>query len=138
MKDFLKECASYEGRWNRKKFWLYPIGASLVVLLPLTVLFGIAIATQIISLIWAAGALLWLGYIYIIYISICAYIKRFHDLDRSGHYTWIAFIPYIGIIAAIWGGFFKGTAGSNRFGADPLGWTTARSPIPQVNNSEEL
>lgn len=61
-----------------------------------------------------------IGYIYVIYVSICSYIKRFHDLDRSWHYTWLAFIPYIWIIAVIWCGFFKWSQWDNGFGVNPI------------------
>jgi uncharacterized membrane protein YhaH (DUF805 family) len=47
-------------------------------------------------------------------------VRRLHDLDRSGWWLLLAFIPLIGaIILLIWH-CTKGTAGPNRFGPDPL------------------
>ena len=47
-------------------------------------------------------------------------VRRLHDLDASGWWTLLGFIPILGIIA-LWIWFsFKGTEGRNRFGGDPL------------------
>jgi uncharacterized membrane protein YhaH (DUF805 family) len=46
-------------------------------------------------------------------------IRRLHDLDRSGWWVLLAFIPLIGIIVLIVWWATEGTRGSNRFGGDP-------------------
>jgi uncharacterized membrane protein YhaH (DUF805 family) len=47
-------------------------------------------------------------------------IRRLHDLDRSGWWIFLSFIPLIGgIILLIWF-CTRGTEGPNRFGPDPL------------------
>ena len=49
------------------------------------------------------------------------FIKRYHDRDKSGAWTFIILVPAIG---ALWSlietGFLAGTPGPNRFGPDPL------------------
>ena len=53
-------------------------------------------------------------------------IRRLHDLDRTGWWILLGFIPLIGwIILLIWY-IDKGTDGPNRFGPDPL----AANPFP--------
>jgi uncharacterized membrane protein YhaH (DUF805 family) len=53
-------------------------------------------------------------------------IRRLHDLDRSGWWIFLSFIPLIGgIILLIWF-CTRGTEGPNRFGPDPL----ATLPLP--------
>lgn len=50
-------------------------------------------------------------------------VRRLHDLDASGWWILLSFIPILGIIAiiALYIWFcFKGTEGRNRFGRDPL------------------
>lgn len=53
-------------------------------------------------------------------VDILVTIRRFHDLNRSGHHYWLLMIPiynfYLGLI--LW--FKRGTRGPNRFGADPV------------------
>lgn len=47
-------------------------------------------------------------------------IRRFHDLNRSGWFTVGVYCPIVNIFLIIYLLFFKGTAGRNRFGDDPL------------------
>jgi len=50
-------------------------------------------------------------------------IKRLHDIDCSGWWVLINFIPYLGpIIMFIVLGFISGTDGSNRFGNTAWNW----------------
>ncbi|MEM8744990.1 MAG: DUF805 domain-containing protein [Pseudomonadota bacterium] len=43
-------------------------------------------------------------------------VRRLHDIDRSGWWILIAFIPIIGLIILIYWYVQPGTAGENRFG----------------------
>jgi uncharacterized membrane protein YhaH (DUF805 family) len=53
--------------------------------------------------------------------NISVAVRRLHDLDRTGWWLLIGFIPLVGwIILLIWY-CTRGTAGPNRFGPDPLG-----------------
>ena len=56
-----------------------------------------------------------------IYFALAVYAKRWHDRDKSGWWTLIVLVPFIG---AIWllveCGILEGTRGPNRFGPDPL------------------
>ena len=53
-------------------------------------------------------------------IFIVACVKRAHDRNKSGWWTLVYIIPYIGWLwALIELGCLEGTKGPNRFGADP-------------------
>ncbi len=52
--------------------------------------------------------------------SIAVYVRRPHDLDKSGWWILIGIIPLVGIIILIVWFASKGTEGDNRFGPDPL------------------
>lgn len=53
-------------------------------------------------------------------IFIVACVKRAHDRNKSGWWTLLYILPYIGWLwAFIELGFFEGTKGPNRFGPDP-------------------
>lgn len=181
MKNFIKDLFSYKGRWNRLKFWLYPLAIQLPIMI--VIIWSVSTATfqwymqdateakvnaienqlEAIAAAWleqntaeiekelqearsmlsestneapqafSVIAMLVMGILYIlsIYVQIVTYIKRFHDLGRSGWYCLLAFIPFISIIALVWAGFFRWTSGPNKYGPDPLGWTA-----PQVSTSE--
>ena len=107
-KEFL---LSHEGRLNRAQFWAFVllyIAASIIVGL-------------IDGLIGTGGILGVIFTLAMIYPSICVYARRWHDRDKSGWWTLIAFVPILG---ALWifieCGCLKGTDGPNRFGPDPL------------------
>ena len=65
-----------------------------------------------ISLIWMLVNLL---------PGIAVSIRRLHDLDKSGWWLLVAFIPLVGAIILLVWFCSKGTTGTNRFGSDPLG-----------------
>jgi uncharacterized membrane protein YhaH (DUF805 family) len=47
-------------------------------------------------------------------------VRRLHDLDRSGWWLLLNFIPLVGAIVLLIWHCTRGTGGSNRFGPDPL------------------
>jgi uncharacterized membrane protein YhaH (DUF805 family) len=56
-----------------------------------------------------------------LWVLLAADLKRYHDRDKSGWWVMIVFIPLAGAVwLAVECGFLPGTAGPNRFGADPL------------------
>ena len=137
MKEFLKECNSYKGRWNRKKYWLYPIGIWLVFVMPPYILLTISLGMQNDMLMYIWWILTAISYIYLLYVSICAYIKRFHDLGKSGWFSLFMFVPFINVIFVIWTYFFRWTPGINQYGPDPLGWTApAAVPVASKTTKE--
>jgi hypothetical protein len=50
--------------------------------------------------------------------SIAVQVRRLHDIDRSGWWLLLAFVPLIGALVLIVWFCTKGTQGYNRFGAD--------------------
>lgn len=132
MKEFLRECNTSKGRWNRQKFWLYPLGLSLLLLIPQVALLGIAGQLQLTILTVLLGITTVISYAYIIYVSVCSYIKRLRDLDKNPWMTLILFIPFVSIILAIYCGFWKGTAGPNQYGPDPLGGEAKKAASPKI------
>lgn len=62
----------------------------------------------------------------IYFFQVSLSVRRLHDLDRSGWFYLISFIPYVNFIYGIYLLFFKGTPGVNRFGApEPYTQTTS-------------
>ena len=96
---------SFEGRISRFEFWLkgiVPLFLFEVLIVYLTGSPDLAVAVVLLP-------------------AFAISIKRFHDRDKSGWWVLILFIPIIGYLWwLIECGFFKGTDGNNRFGADPL------------------
>jgi uncharacterized membrane protein YhaH (DUF805 family) len=107
---------SFQGRIPRSGFWV--ISISLTV-------FNLAVGILVGILgkygIEAAGLLIDGAFLVIaVWISLATQVKRWHDLNRSG---WMVLLnlTVIGLpVIVIYLGCVRGTAGPNRFGADPL------------------
>jgi uncharacterized membrane protein YhaH (DUF805 family) len=66
---------------------------------------------------------LWQAFIIpMIWIAFVLYIKRLHDLDKSGWMSLLLLVPFANFYIWIICGFFKWTTGKNQFWEDPLGW----------------
>jgi uncharacterized membrane protein YhaH (DUF805 family) len=112
---------AFDGRIGRAKWWLLNVASNVV---GFALVFAITMllpanpdefppATYFFALLVYASAF---G---AIFLAIGA--KRWHDRDKSGWWALLAFVPVIGgIWTLVECGFLKGTAGPNRFGADPL------------------
>lgn len=100
----------YSGRLNRERFfgWMMVL-ASLTLLLSL-----VDVLRDLPQHFTLAASLLLCG------AMTAPLAKRFHDLDKSGWYTLLAFVPLISLFVMVYLFFWKGTSGANRFGPDRL------------------
>ncbi|MBI1205325.1 MAG: DUF805 domain-containing protein [Rhodopseudomonas sp.] len=109
IKTGFNKYATFSGRAARSEFWfwtLFSILANLVASI-LDAVLGLGLIDLVVSL-----ALLIPG--------LAVSVRRLHDLDRTGWWLLLIFTG-IGIILLLIWDCMKGTAGPNRFGADPLG-----------------
>ena len=51
-------------------------------------------------------------------------VRRLHDIDRTGWWALLVFLPFIGLIILIIWFCTRGTNGANRFGPNPLAGRT--------------
>ena len=108
---------SYEGRINRAKFWAC-VGVIFV---------GAVIAMILDNILGTTFNHMPYGFIYLLYAfamlySVFAvYAKRWHDRGKSGWWSLIILVPFIG---AIWFlvecGILEGAKGANQYGSDTL------------------
>jgi uncharacterized membrane protein YhaH (DUF805 family) len=102
---------NFSGRAPRSEYWYWTLFAILLVLA--AVLIDVSIANEQIILTVIAELIIALP-------GLAVSVRRLHDLDKSGWFVLLAFVPLVGsIILVIWF-CMRGTAGSNRFGPDPL------------------
>ena len=103
-----------QGRIGRQDYWL---GGLLLLVAQVAVAFvldqgGESAAKDLLGLATMIGFAV---------VGFLLSIKRLHDLDKSGWFSLLLLIPIVNFfVGLVWMGFFKGTAGENRFGADPL------------------
>lgn len=114
---------SFKGRIPRSQFWglFYAlILLSFIIAFPFA-FYDSAMKTLSIGGIDILGVIGFLVFVLFIVIITATTVKRFHDRDKSGWWSIIALIPYLGILwILIECGFMKGTVGTNKYGEDPV------------------
>lgn len=108
--------AEFDGRARRAEYWyfilfVYLAAIPLVLLDIVTGMFSPEVG------IGPLGGLLILG---TLIPSLAVMIRRLHDIDRSGWWALISFIPIVGPIVLIIFFVTPGTKGPNQYGPDPL------------------
>lgn len=100
-----------DGRVSRRDYWMY-------LILPMTIVSGALVLT---FGSYADGSPIDLMYFAVFFWPCIAMsVKRWHDIDFSGWWVLICFVPYIGwVIALFCNGFGRGTIGENHYGPDP-------------------
>ena len=104
---------SHQGRVGRREYWLIYLLSLPFVAAAIWINGGIDHDPTEPPGVFALVPTMWSG--------VVVQIKRWHDRDKSGWWSLINLIPFVG---AIWSfvenGCLKGASGPNRFGADPL------------------
>ena len=111
VKVCLKKYVTFSGRASRSEYWwfiLFYIAVNIIFSYLIPVLTSDPLISIVIVSLISLSLFL---------PSLSVAIRRLHDLDRSGHWYWLIFIPIIGgLIFFIWF-CLKGTEGANRFGS---------------------
>lgn len=116
----LKKYAVFSGRARRKEYWMFVL---------FNIIFGI-VAMILDNVIGTTIQPLPYGYIYCIYMlavflpSLGVLIRRLHDLNKSGWWVFISFIPIVGPIWLLILLCMAGNPGDNKYGPDPKGFAT--------------
>lgn len=104
--------ATFSGRARRSEYWWFVL-FNLIVSVVLALVFGGngMGGGNLANSLWSLATLL---------PSLAVGARRLHDIDRTGWWLLIGFIPLIGLIVLLVFFTKKGTPGPNRFGTDPL------------------
>jgi len=118
----LKRYADFSGRSRRKEYWLFNLGVVLAYTALLMVSFASTRQNGEPGAVSALVALLFVGiWLALIIPSLAVLVRRLHDQERSGWLVLLAFVPLIGGLVLLVFTLLPGTAGENRYGADPRG-----------------
>ena len=110
VKSCLDGYVKFDGRASRSECWWFAAFNLLVGALALSISAIYEIPGIVFSL---AGLALLLPN-----LAVC--VRRLHDLNKSGWWVLLFFIPIIGLIILIVWFATRGTVGANSFGEDPL------------------
>jgi uncharacterized membrane protein YhaH (DUF805 family) len=104
----LKKYAVFSGRARRKEYWMFLL-ISIIISIVLAIIDGV-VGTAILGLVYSLAVLV---------PSIAVAVRRMHDIDKSGWWLLISFVPIIGIIVVLVFACMAGTPEDNRFGPPP-------------------
>lgn len=118
---------SFDGRINRAKYW-----AGVIILWLVSIIINLAIEEVFVvqydplQVFPSMAPLAWIVWLLaaaaIAYMSLAVFAKRWHDRDKSGWWSLILLVPFIGSVwTLVECGCLPGSEGPNRYGADPLG-----------------
>ncbi|HZP75569.1 MAG TPA: DUF805 domain-containing protein [Pseudolabrys sp.] len=112
--------AIFSGRAPRSEYWWF-ILFYMIVSVVAEIGDKMGLSFGLLGAIWTFATLI---------PTIAVSTRRLHDIDRSGWWQLIAFIPIVGwIILIIW--FTRvGTNGANRFGPDPFAGAAGAPAAP--------
>ncbi|KAJ8136847.1 hypothetical protein OY671_009940 [Metschnikowia pulcherrima] len=110
----LKRYADFSGRSRRKEYWMY-ISGSIIAAIVSAIIEGITHSSGLVGPYGPLTSLLLLG---TFIPSLAVAVRRSHDVDKSGWWYSIAFIPF-GAFVSLYFFVQDGTRGPNRFGPDP-------------------
>jgi uncharacterized membrane protein YhaH (DUF805 family) len=103
---------SFKGRVPRKTYWLYIIACITVGVFPFLSFVNMDREERELYINIVGVLFIW--------PSIAIQVKRWHDIDSSGAWFLVNFVPVIGgLWALIANGFIRGTNGDNFYGQDP-------------------
>jgi uncharacterized membrane protein YhaH (DUF805 family) len=112
VKSVFSKYATFQGRACRSEYWWFGLFCMIVG-------FGLMVISR--AVLGGTGVLNMLFTLAIFLPSTAVLVRRLHDIDKSGWWYFIIFIPVIGLILYLFWMCKKGTSGPNRFGGDPLG-----------------
>nr|WP_315021415.1 DUF805 domain-containing protein [uncultured Aminipila sp.] len=105
----MKKYATFSGRARRKEYWMFSLFNAIIYL----VLIGaskVLFDNFLLAIIYDLA---------IIIPALAVSVRRLHDINKSGFWVLISFIPVIGGIWLLVLTCMEGTPGENRFGANP-------------------
>jgi uncharacterized membrane protein YhaH (DUF805 family) len=115
MFDAYKRYFDFQGRANRKEYWLFVLVYFIQVMAAVlidSIVFGTALGQGLPITYFLVFALN-------IIPAISVSMRRLHDTNRTGWWLLISLIPIIGAIVFFIFTLLPGTPGVNRFGAQP-------------------
>lgn len=111
----LKKYATFSGRARRKELWSFYLFQSIAVI----TMFILEVNFFSVSSKFSGFGLL-IIIIGLLIPGIAVFVRRLHDIGKSGWWYLILFIPFIGVLAwSLWA-WRHGDVGENEYGPDPI------------------
>lgn len=109
----LKQYVDFSGRARRKEYWMFILFNIIFSAIAMTIDYVLGLSVM------GSGPIGMIYSLAILLPSIAAVVRRLHDINRSGAWILIGFIPLIGQIWLLVLLIKAGDAGDNKYGSDP-------------------
>ena len=122
IKNGFIRCFDFKSRSSRSEFWYFYLFTTIFGFIGIQIdrLFNLEILGLQLTQNIDEVAILGPTYIFLYFLffipSLSLYIRRLHDINRSGWWLLIALIPFVGIITLIFFWCLKGTQNRNLYG----------------------
>ena len=122
IKNAFIKCFDFKSRSSRSEFWYFYLFTTILGFIGIQIdrLFNLEILGLQLTQNINEVAILGPTYIFLYFLffvpSLSLYIRRLHDIDRSGWWLLIALVPFFGIITLIFFWCLKGSQNRNRYG----------------------
>jgi len=129
-KVVLENYANFNGRARRSEYWWFALMNALILLF-FGILIGVSISMENDILMYVFVTLFVIYFLATIIPNIAVTVRRLHDINKSGWYYLVSFIPYVGGIWILILTCTNGTVGLNNYGHDP------KQPESEINQIGE-
>ena len=113
--EALKKYAVFSGRSRRMEFWYFVL-FNLIVYIVLSLVDALLGTYNVVQGVGLLSSIYGLA---VLIPTLALWVRRLHDIDRTGWWILINLIPLIGTIVLLVFALTPGTPGSNRYGPDP-------------------
>ena len=103
----VKRCMDFSGRSRRSEFWYFVL--------------VVAIIGGVIGGVFGIGGIYLFYLLIVVLLSLSVQVRRLHDINKSGWWYFVSFIPFIGGLVLLFFNCLEGTRGPNKYGPDPKG-----------------
>lgn len=109
--DAMRKYADFSGRATRSQYWFFSLAM-------LGIIIAVLIIDQLIAYTQPEGASLLAGLVYLAHLipSIAISVRRLHDINKSGWWLLLLFVPFAGAIALLVFMCTPSTPGLTRYG----------------------
>lgn len=114
---------TFSGRARRAEYWWFTLFSTImgiVMQIADGVVFGTKPMTEPMAMP-SIGIIYGIWTLVILLPSVAVWVRRLHDIGRSGWWWLLLFIPIIGWIVLLYWAVKRGDIGPNAFGDDPIG-----------------
>ncbi|HRZ98725.1 MAG TPA: DUF805 domain-containing protein [Paludibacter sp.] len=109
----LKQYLDFSGRARRKEYWMFILFNIIFSAIAMTIDYLLGLSVM------GSGPITMIYSLAILIPSIAVVVRRLHDINKSGAWILIGFIPLLGAIWLLVLLIKAGVVGDNQYGPDP-------------------